>query len=124
MLESFMVHKTLWFSAQLANWGDIKHEFVNAKSDSKRKDDIIDSIAHLAGRTIPATPAITKTEKEQSMIVWDMLAQKQLHDMYFGIRENATPPPAEALPLDLFDTGMGMAKVCCPHCGFSPCIGS
>lgn len=124
LLESFMVHKTLWFSAQLANWEDIKHEFINSKAGSKRKDDIIDSIAHLAARTIPATPSIEKTEKEQSQIVWDILAKKQLHDMYFGVRENAAPPPKEELPLELFDTGMGMAKVCCPHCGFSPCIGS
>ena len=124
MLESFMFHKTLWFSADLPNWEDIKKEFVNAKANSKRKDDIIDSIAHLAARTIPAAPSLPRTEREESQIVWDILAQKQLQDMYFGVRENAAPPPQEDLPLDMFDTGLGMAKVCCPHCGFSPCIGS
>lgn len=124
MLESYMVHKTLWFSGDLANWEDIKHEFMNAKSNSKRKDDIIDSIAHLAGKTIPASPSLPKTEREAAQIVWDILAAKQMHDMYFGVRENATPPPVEDLPLDMFNSEYGMAKVCCPHCGFSPCIGS
>ena len=118
MLESYMVHKTMWFSANLANFGDIKHEFINAKSNSKRKDDIIDSIAHLAGKVITNVPEITPTEKQQSQMVWDILAKKQLHDMYFGVRENATPPPQVDMPLDMHEG----YKVCCPHCGFSPCI--
>jgi phage terminase large subunit-like protein len=121
MLEAYMVHKTLWFSMALANWDDIKKEFVNAKSNSKRKDDIIDSIAHLA-RIIPATPPMNKTEMEKSQIVWNILAQKQLCDMYFGVRENTTPPPPPDMPMagSMFEGQV----VCCPHCGFSPCIGS
>lgn len=121
MLEAYMVHKTLWFSAALANWSDIKHEFVNAVSNSKRKDDIIDSIAHLA-RIIPSTPPMSRTEMEKSQIVWNLLAQKQLHDMYFGVRENATPPPQVDMPME--GTMFEGQQVCCPHCGFSPCIGS
>ena len=123
LLESYLVNKILWFSGSLPNFGDILHEFINAKSNSKRKDDIIDSIAHLA-RVIPANVELPKTEREQSQIVWNLLAQKQLQDLYFGVRENASPPPQEALPLTTFDEGYGEVKVCCPHCGFIPCIGS
>lgn len=119
ILESYLVNRILWFSGDLANMGDIIHEFVNTMPNSKRKDDIIDSIAHLA-RVIPASVELPKTEQEQSQIVWNLLAQKQLQDMYFGVRENAAPPPIESIPMNMFD---GMA-VCCPHCGFLPCIGS
>lgn len=123
MLESYLVNKVLWFSAELPNFGDIIYEFVNAKSNSKRKDDIIDSIAHLC-RVIPANVELPKSEVEASKIVWNLLAQKQLQDMYFGVRENAAPPPVESIPLTVFDEGYGAAPVCCPHCGFNPCIGS
>jgi hypothetical protein len=98
-------------------------EFVNTSPGSKRKDDIIDAIAHLC-RIIPAQPDLPQTEQEQTNIVYNLLAQKQLQDMYFGVRENATAAPVIDLPMTTFDTENGLAPVCCSHCGFAPCIGN
>lgn len=119
LLESYLTNKLLWFSSALPNFQVILDEFLNTKSSSKRKDDIIDSIAHLA-RIIPPSADIPKSEIEQSQIVWDVLAQKQLQDMYFGVRENATPQPLPDLPMTTFEG----SPVACPHCGFSPCLGA
>lgn len=128
LLESYFTNKVLWLSDTLGGedptmMDTLIKEFVHTSPGSKRKDDIIDSIAHLC-RIIPAQPDLPPTEQEKTEIVYNLLAQKQLQDMYFGVREFATAAPVADLPMTTFDTENGTAPVCCSHCGFAPCIGN
>lgn len=119
MLESYLNRGVLWLSTNMGYMDDVIHEFTNFKPDSKRKDDIVDAIAHLA-RVIPAKVQLPETQQEQNNIVFEILARKQLQDMYFGVREAVPAQPVEDVPLTMFDG----QPILCPHCGCSPCLGA
>lgn len=116
MVETWLTSDRLWFSAEIPIMSDVVREFVNYKAGSKRKDDCVDSIAHLIGQC-PAAREIPQTEKARQQASWDILAQKQLHDRIYGVRENATPIQEFVPP-----SHVGGYPVACSGCGFSPCI--
>jgi predicted phage terminase large subunit-like protein len=124
-LESYFHNRLLWLYGRGIIDSDpnmvstLIEEFIRFKPGTKRKDDIIDAIAHCC-RVIPAKVDLPKDEMQKTQIVWEILKEKQLQDMYFGVRENATPQPMQDLPLNHFD---GMPVVC-SHCGCSPCLGT
>jgi len=115
LLESLLTHGHIWFSVNVP-MDDIINEFTRFKPDAKRKDDIIDAIAHLT-RVMPPKISPPESEIERTKIVYELLAQKQLQDMYFGVRENTPEKVSEALPLE-YDG----YPIACPFCGFHLCI--
>ena len=129
LLESYFVNKLLWLYGLGIVDKDPKmvetlvEEFVRFKPGTNRKDDIIDAIAHVC-RVIPAKVELPKSDLDRAQVVWDILAEKQLQDLYYGVRENSTPQPTSVLSLSKYDGEYGTMPVCCPHCGFSPCIGT
>jgi hypothetical protein len=70
--------------------GQVIEEFKNFKPSSKRKDDVIDAIAHVA-RYIPTTVIIPKSEQERQADTNRILAEKQLRDSIFAGPADPTP---------------------------------
>lgn len=116
MLESLLTHGHIWFSININIMDDVINEFLKFKPDAKRKDDIIDAIAHLT-RVMPARIEPPESDIERTKIVYEILAQKQLQDMYFGVREVVEEKVAPALPME-YDG----YPISCPGCGFFNCI--
>jgi len=94
-VELYLLNDRLWFSAEIEIMNQVINELVNFKPGSKRKDDICDTLGH-ALAAMPPSPEIPVTEKQKQQAVWDLLAQKQLQEMIYGVREQAPEP--EPLP--------------------------
>lgn len=95
-IEILLMNDRLWFSSEIAILDDVIKEFINFKPGSKRKDDCVDSVGHLA-RYMPSNVEIPHTEQEQFDAVLDILRQKDLHDrLYPGYV--APEPVPESVP--------------------------
>lgn len=104
-LETLLTSNRLWFSSLISCWDALLKQFKNFKPHSKRKDDCVDCIAHLA-RFLPDTIEVPQSEQDRQEEVWKILRQKQLLDMIYvpPIQEVVEePPPAathyEGLPI-------------------------
>lgn len=115
-LETLLLNDRLWFSTDIPILNDIFREFTKFKPGTKRKDDAVDSIAHLS-RNMPPPEEIPKDEKARQEAVWQILAEKELHELIYGVRENTPPPQPESLPMD-----WDGYPIACASCGFTPCI--
>ncbi len=90
LLETLLKNDSLWFSSEIGIMGQVIEEFKNFKPSSKRKDDVIDAIAHVA-RYIPTTVIIPKSEQERQADTNRILAEKQLRDSIFAGPADPTP---------------------------------
>ena len=112
-VETLLVKDRLWFSSEIDLMDEIVHEFTRFKPHSKRKDDIVDTIGHLA-KYLPAAPEVPQSEQQRRQHLWDILAQKDEHERIFNVPEpmiiNA-PPPTE------LDVGYGPCPIVCMGCG-------
>jgi phage terminase large subunit-like protein len=83
----------LYFSAEIPIMADVSKEFIRFKPHSKRKDDIVDAVAHFT-RYLPAHIELPKNEQERQQRADEWLKQKQMHDrIYPGMPEPVIPPP-------------------------------
>ncbi len=112
MVEDKLQARYLMFSSNIGIMDDVIHEFVTFKPHSKRKDDIVDAVAH-ACRYLP------KAEPQQSpavraKILEDIMRDKMEHERLFPFNPNDDPnyhwserPPImeEPLPMDTFEVG-------------------
>lgn len=109
-LEAVFENNQIFFSDQIPEdvMKEVIREFVVFKGDSNRKNDSVDSCAHLA-RYLPKDIAAPQTEQEKISAAWDLLAQKQEHEKMFPYnpdKESTTwkrdgydrQPPAPAPP--------------------------
>lgn len=82
-LESLLVNDLLWFSSDIGPIMDtVVKQFVTFKPHSKRKDDIVDAIAHLS-RHMPMNLVVPQTEQQVEQAKIDILKDKQLQEMLF-----------------------------------------
>lgn len=102
-LESLLVNNLLWFSSDIPIMETVIKQFVNFKPHSKRKDDIVDAVAHLS-RHLPSYVAIPQTTQQLTQAVIDVCRDKQLQELLYP----EAPPIAEPPPPELPKTWEGM----------------
>lgn len=83
-LENILENDQLYFSDQIPEdvMKEVIREFVVFKGDSNRKNDSVDSCAHLS-KYLPREITPPQTEQEKMTAAWDLLAQKQEHERMF-----------------------------------------
>jgi predicted phage terminase large subunit-like protein len=98
-LETLLVNDQLWFSSEIPQLNEVINEFKNFKPSSKRKDDVIDSIAH-AMRFAPEIIAQPESEQARQQKVYEIFIEKQLHELIYNLKE---PEPEPELPPTHYD---------------------
>lgn len=82
-IETLLIHDRLWFSSDCMTDTDVlTKQFVNFKPHSKRKDDIVDGVAHLS-RHMPTHIEIPKTEQDRQQAIRDIMRDKMLAEMLY-----------------------------------------
>jgi len=83
-LEAVFENGQIFFSDQIPEevMKEVIREFVVFKGDSNRKNDSVDSCAHLS-RYLPKDIAPPQTEQEKMTAAWELLAQKQEYEKMF-----------------------------------------
>lgn len=111
MVEDHLQAKRLWFSNNIGIMDDVIREFVQFKPHSKRKDDIVDAVAH-ACRYLPKAE-YAQTPAQRAKIIEDIMRGKMETERMFPFNPNDDPnflwserPPAlatEPMPMDSFE---------------------
>lgn len=91
-LETLLIGDRLFFSSDIAIIEDVIKEFIRFKPGTKRKDDSVDSVAHVC-RYLPTHIEIPKTEQERHQAAHDLLMQKHINELIY-----LAPPKPEAAP--------------------------
>lgn len=119
-LETLLVAHRLWLASDIGPvLEEVITEFVHFKPALKRKDDCVDSIAHLV-RYLPTNVESLQTQA-QNEAVFDVMKQKQLReylydkDLHTTWRDAANPPQAAPMPLDWEG-----APINCSGCALPP----
>lgn len=81
-LESLLINDLLWFSAEIPIMDMVIKQFIGFKPHSKRKDDIVDCVAHLS-RHMPTNLIIPANSQQIEQAKIDMLKDKMLQEMLF-----------------------------------------
>jgi|GEM_PF-2432920 len=97
LVELALLNDRLWFSSEVSILTQVFNEFLNFKPSGTRHDDCVDSIAHLL-MAMPAAPEVPVTEKQKQEAVWSLLAEKQLHEMVFGLKEKVPESEPSFIP--------------------------
>lgn len=107
-VETLLFQDRLYFSSEIDIMDDVVREFTRFKPHSKRKDDIVDTVGHLA-RFLPATPEVPQSEQQRRQKLWDILAQKDEHERIFNVPEAIAVVPT---PMSEFEG----SPICCMGC--------
>lgn len=79
-LETWLLQDRLWFSSEITEMAEVTKQFVGFKPHSRRKDDVVDSIAFLT-MLAPTDIEIPTTERERIQAMDELLRHKQLYDL-------------------------------------------
>lgn len=127
LLQTYLLSDRFYMSEKLDLVETIVKEFVRFKPKSKRKDDIIDSFAHLIIQCMPPNVEVPRTEQERREVLWNVMLQKIEHDRVYCIGSESNdvksgpfkPVPETPAPPPTHFEGL---PIICPCCGTSPCL--
>lgn len=117
LLETYLTSDRFFLSDKIDIIEEIVKEFLRFKPHTKRKDDIIDSFAHLIIQCMPANVEVPKTEQQRREMEWDIYRQKVEHDRIYCVGWEPPPPPPVPAP-----TSHEGLPIICSCCGTSPCM--
>ena len=100
LLEGALQNDRLFFSVEIDIMDQVIIEFMKYRPGKNRKDDIIDSLAHLVSFAPPVEREMPSNQSEVQQIIFDLLRQRSDMDRIFLQNElpNVGAPPPIALP--------------------------
>jgi hypothetical protein len=101
LLEGALQNDRLFFSVEIDIMDQVIVELMKYRPGKNRKDDIIDSLAHLVSFAPPIEREMPSSQNEVQQIIFDLLRQRADMDRIFLQNQEALPvgaPPPLALP--------------------------
>jgi hypothetical protein len=101
LLEGALQNDRLFFSVEIDIMDQVIVELMKYRPGKSRKDDIIDSLAHLVSFAPPIEREMPSSQNEVQQIIFDLLRQRADMDRIFLQNQEALPvgaPPPSALP--------------------------
>ena len=111
MIENYLMAGRLYFSSNMGNMDEMIHEFLVFKPHSKRKDDMVDAIAHCL-RFLPTMSILPQTPTERARVIEKIMRDKMELERLFPTVMNEDPNyswsprpeiQVEPLPMDSFE---------------------